>query len=81
VDLLKSGIMCSLHNVYEINVYRSDLSVCMIQLVNHWTDLDDIWCGNYATEVYPKIVLFSFLHSVLLTWQTNLYGGMDTITI
>jgi hypothetical protein len=52
-----------LHDVHEINAYRADhvrLSVRMIRL-NHWTDLDDIWCGRHAIGIYPKTVLFSFL--------------------
>lgn len=41
------------------------MSVCMIQLENRWTDLDEIWYRRYATGAYPKITRFSFLHSVI----------------
>jgi hypothetical protein len=43
--------MHSLHDVHEMNAYRAGhvcLSVRMIQLENHWTDLDEIWYGRYA---------------------------------
>jgi hypothetical protein len=66
------------HDVLEMNAYRAGhvcLSVCpsvrMIQLENRWTDLDEIWYGRYATEDYPKIILFNYLQLVIPTWRTN----------
>jgi hypothetical protein len=53
------------------------LSVCMIQLGNRWTDLDEIWYGCYALGAYPKIVLFNFLQSVVPTWRTNELVRLD----
>jgi hypothetical protein len=48
-------IMRSLHEVHERNAYRAGrvclsvrLSARMIQLENHWTDLDEIWCVGCA---------------------------------
>jgi hypothetical protein len=32
-------------------------SVCMIQLENHWTDLDEIMCELYANGAYSEMVL------------------------
>jgi hypothetical protein len=66
--------MRSLHNVHEMNANRADhvcLSVRMIQLDNLWTDLDEIWNGYYAIGIFPKIVLFNFLQSIIPTWRTN----------
>jgi hypothetical protein len=66
--------MRSLYYVHEMNAYRVDL-VCLsarvIQLDNRWTDLDGIWYGCYAIGVYRKVVVFSFLQSVIQTWRTN----------
>jgi hypothetical protein len=64
-------IMHFLHDVHEMNACRSAMSVCpcirmsvlMIQLQNHWTDLDEIWYGLYIIGVYPKIVVLNFLQS------------------
>jgi hypothetical protein len=39
-------VMHSLHDVHEVNAYRAVhvcLSICIIQLENRWTDLDEIW--------------------------------------
>lgn len=60
-----------LHDVHEMNACRSAMSVrpcirisvLMIQLQNHWTDLDEIWYGLYIIGVYPKIVVLNFLQS------------------
>jgi hypothetical protein len=44
-DLLTFIIMRSLHNVLEMNAKRAGhacLSVCMIQLENHWMDMNKI---------------------------------------
>jgi hypothetical protein len=44
--------MRSLHEVHKWThiglVSHVRLSVCMIQLENRWTDLDEIWYGRYA---------------------------------
>jgi len=69
-------IMHFLHDVHEMNACRSAMSVrpcirisvLMIQLKNHWTDLDEIWYERFATEVDPKTLLFSFLQSVISQW-------------
>jgi hypothetical protein len=66
--------MRSMHYVHKINLYMAGyicLSVHMIQLDNRWTDLDEIWYGRYTIGIYPKIVLFNLLHSIILTWRTN----------
>jgi hypothetical protein len=47
------------------------MSVCMIQLENCWTDLDEIWYGCYTIGDYPKIVFYNFLQLVILTWQAK----------
>jgi hypothetical protein len=62
--------MRSLLDVREINAYRVGhvcLSVRMTQVENRWTALDEIWYGRYAIGDNPKIVLFSFLQSVIPT--------------
>jgi hypothetical protein len=44
-------LMRSLHDVRDMDAYRADhvcLSIRMIQLKNHWTDLDEIWYGRYT---------------------------------
>jgi hypothetical protein len=41
-------------------VMSVSLSVRMIQLENHWTDLDKIWCGRYAIGDYPKILFYNY---------------------
>jgi hypothetical protein len=62
-------IICSLQQVHEVNDYgASCLSIHMIQLKNCWTDLDRIWYGRCAILVYPKIVIFDFLQSVIPRW-------------
>jgi hypothetical protein len=56
--------MRSLHDMHEVNAYRAGyvcLSVRMIQLVNRWTHLGEIWYGRYAIGGYPKIVHLYFL--------------------
>lgn len=45
--------------------------VCMIQLMNHWSDLDEISHECYPIWDFPKIVLFNYLQSAAPTWQTN----------
>jgi hypothetical protein len=62
--------MHSLHDAHEMNTYKAGhvclsdhLQVHMIQLENRWTDLDQIWYGRYAVEVYPKIVFFSISYN------------------
>jgi hypothetical protein len=71
-------IMHYFHDVHEINAYRADLiclsesPVCMIQFESSWMDLDEIWYGHYATESYPKIVLFNFLQSVITRLMNEL---------
>jgi hypothetical protein len=40
-------------------------------LLNCWTDLDEISYERHAIGVYPKIIIFNFLHSVIPTWQAN----------
>jgi hypothetical protein len=65
-------IICSLHNVHEMNVYRAGhcLSVGLHDSTrDRWTDLDEIWYGHYATADYPKFILFNFLQLVIPTWQ------------
>jgi hypothetical protein len=55
--------MRSLHNVHEMNAYRVGhvcLSIRMIQLENHWMDLDEIWYGRYAIGDYPKLYFTIF---------------------
>jgi hypothetical protein len=47
------------------------LSVRMFQLQKRWTDLDEILYGRYAIGIYPRIVLFNLLQSVILTWRTK----------
>jgi hypothetical protein len=62
--ILITIIMRSLHDVHEINAFWDRhvcLSVIMIQIENHWTDLDKIWYERYAIADYHKIVLFSSL--------------------
>jgi hypothetical protein len=44
------------------------LSICMIQLENHWMDLDEIWYRGCASGDYPKIIHFNFLPSVITKW-------------
>jgi peptidoglycan biosynthesis protein MviN/MurJ (putative lipid II flippase) len=41
--ILHTFIMRSLHEVHEMNAYSfyQCLSVCMIQLENHWTDMGE----------------------------------------
>jgi hypothetical protein len=54
-EVSKHIIMHSLHDVHEMNTYRAGhvcLSVRMIQLENYWFNLDEIWCGCYATGDY-----------------------------
>jgi hypothetical protein len=72
---LDEFVMCSLHDVHEMNAYRLATSVClsvhMIQPENHWTDSEEIWYELYAIGDYPKIILFKFIHSVIPKWQTN----------
>jgi hypothetical protein len=49
-------VMCSLHDVHEMNAFRTDhvsSFVRMIQVVNRWTDLDEIWYGRYAIGIFP----------------------------
>jgi hypothetical protein len=46
------------------------LSVHIIQLENHWMDLDEIWYECYDIGDYPKIVLLNF-RSVITTQRTN----------
>jgi hypothetical protein len=73
-----NDVMRSLHNVHGMNAYRAGHvclfvrpSVRMVQLENSWTDLDEIWYGDYAIGDYPKIVLLNFLKSVISTWRKN----------
>jgi hypothetical protein len=54
------------------------LSVCVIQLENHRTEVHEIWYGSYAIVVYPRIVLFNLLQSIISTWQTNEWAGRQT---
>jgi hypothetical protein len=61
-----------------MNAYRPcsvslsvQLSVCMIQRKNFWTDFDKTSYARYAIVAYPKIVLFDFLQFVIPTWRTN----------
>jgi hypothetical protein len=60
-------IMRSLHGMHMGLV----MSVCMIQLENCWTDLDQIWYGCYAIGEYPETVLYNFFQLVIPTWQMN----------
>jgi hypothetical protein len=46
-------------------------SIHMIQLENRWMKVDDIWYACYATRVYPKIALFSFLQLGIPAWKMN----------
>jgi hypothetical protein len=65
--------MHSLHDIREMNMHRADdvcLPICPCdQLENCWTDLDELWYGHYTIGVYPTIILFRFLQSVILTSQ------------
>jgi hypothetical protein len=64
--------MHSLNDVHEMNAYRTGhvcLSICMIQLKNHWTELDGIRYRRYAIGDYHKIVLYNFQQSVIPTWR------------
>jgi hypothetical protein len=74
-------IMCSLHDVHELNSRRADRvcpSVRMIQLENRWTDLDEIYYGRCAIRVYPKIVLLiNFLQLVIPAWRTDEHVRWD----
>jgi hypothetical protein len=55
-----------------VSLYPSVLlSVHMIPLDNHWTDLDDIWYVSHAIGVCLKIIHVMFLESVIPTWRTN----------
>jgi hypothetical protein len=55
-----------------VSVYPSvRLSVHMIPLDSHWTDLDDIWYVSYVIGVCLKIVHVMFLESVIPTWWTK----------
>jgi hypothetical protein len=49
----------------------SCLSLRMIQIENRWTDLDEIWYGLYAIGAYLKIILFSYVQTIILTWRTD----------
>jgi hypothetical protein len=53
----------TLRSLHETNKYRANhvcLSILpsdrMISVENSWADLDEIWYGHYAIEVYSKIV-------------------------
>jgi hypothetical protein len=59
-----------LHGVHKIPVR-------MIQLENRWTDLDEILYGRYAIGVYPKIIHFNSLKSIIHTWRTNEFVRWD----
>jgi hypothetical protein len=55
------SIMRSLHDVHEMNAYRTDhvclsvrLSVRIIQLHNRWSNLDDICYGRNAIRSSEK---------------------------
>jgi hypothetical protein len=53
------------------------MPVRMIQLENHWTDLDEIWYGYYAIREQPLTVFFNFLQSIIPTRQTNKLVRLD----
>jgi hypothetical protein len=55
----------------------SCLSVCMIQIENCWTDLDEIWYGRRAIGDYPEVVLLNFIQSIIPTWQMNKFVMCD----
>jgi hypothetical protein len=50
------------------------------QLLNHYTAFHENWYMNVVqSEATNNLVLFSFLQSVITTWQTNeLVRGSDT---
>jgi hypothetical protein len=67
-------IICSLHNTHGMNTHRAGhvyLSVCMIGLLNHWIDYDEIWYRYCVIGGYPKIIHLNFLHSVTQTWHMH----------
>jgi hypothetical protein len=43
----------------------------MIQFENRWTGFDEILYGRFAIGVYPKLVRFDFLQSIIPTWRTH----------
>lgn len=51
----------------KIHVY---LSVSIFQIESRWTDFDAIRNEGYAVVGHPKVVLSSFLQSVI-TWRTH----------
>jgi hypothetical protein len=71
-------ILRSSHNVNEMNAYWAD-RVCLIQLGNRWTYLDDIWYRRHDIGVCPKIVTFAFLKLKLshYTPRRRLEGGEE----
>jgi hypothetical protein len=67
ISFVKSAL-CSynafLHEVYEENALWAGHvclsirpSVRMIQLENHWTNIDENWYGRCAIEITPKSLL------------------------
>jgi hypothetical protein len=70
--------MHSLRDVHEMVAYRAGQSVCPSVRLQDSTwkmleDLDEIWHGHYVIWVYPKIIVSSFLQSVVPTWWKNEY--------
>jgi hypothetical protein len=42
-----------------------------LQLLNQLTDFHEIWYGRCAITGHIKVVLFSFLQSVITVWLTH----------
>lgn len=67
-------IMRSLHGAQEENAYRDDhLSDCPSCLSPdvRWTDFDELLYEHYAAGSHIKRVIFNFLKTVRVTWQTQ----------
>jgi hypothetical protein len=57
--------MRSLHDVHEMNAYIGlVLSVRMIQLDNHWTNLDEIWYGRSTIGYYSRTIHINILQLI-----------------
>jgi hypothetical protein len=51
-------------------------SICMIQLENCWTDLDEIWCGQCVIGMYSKVILAFWMgQSFQQQWQCGASQG------
>jgi hypothetical protein len=52
---------------------RVSLSMCLrFQLLKQLSDFLETWDKLYAIGGHPSDVVFNFVHSVIITWQTRL---------